>query len=129
MGFPVCSEPHRNLCSPARHRSHGKDNVQFPHSKRATNRSMEKLLYKILGSTHNFSCHWVCVRLLYKVSSYHKLSVCGVRHTTPNSSTLCYFLLIFPELIHHDHKLWVLLHPFTLFILKIYPKMVFHSYL
>lgn len=56
-------------------------------------------------------------------------SVCGVRHTTPNSSTLCYFLLIFPELIPHDHKLWVLLHPFTLFILKIYPKMVFHSYL
>lgn len=53
MSFPVCTEPHRNLWSPARQRSHGKDNVQLPHSTRATNGSMEKLLYNILGSTDN----------------------------------------------------------------------------
>lgn len=94
----------QSLWSPARHRSHSKDNVQFPHSKRATNGNTENYCTKYWAAHTVGSCHWDCLRLLFKVSSYLKFSVCGVRNPTLNSSTLCYFPLIFPQFIHHNHN-------------------------
>lgn len=127
MSFPTCSGPHRMPWSPAVIRSHGQNAAFIPQGKRAMSRS--KTIVQHVGQhTKLISCHWDCLRLPIKVSSYLKCSIAGVGPPIGIGS------VIFHESFHssymHDPDLcMVLFHPLTLFILKVSSSNVFHSYL
>jgi len=79
MGFSACSGPHSNLWSPAEHGSQGKDIAFTPQSKRA-NMSMRKTIVQHTGQhTPLISCHWGCLGLPVRISSYLKCLIDGVR--------------------------------------------------